>query len=187
MCSMDSLKEIVSFMNVNSRLDLKAVSVSHVLSKFTSKIENCVKLTLKVPFSHEGLTGSADGRSLIYKCPEVIEELLKLTSDGESTIAKDALLAIVNLSADEVGAETIFGKAPNITVECIKLILDENCPLADAWAMVLSNLSRTESLAERVVADIVQSEKNLVEKLVSAFTRNGFNKKNCNLNYLGGS
>lgn len=31
---MDSLKEILAFMNVSSRLDLKAVSVSHVLSKF---------------------------------------------------------------------------------------------------------------------------------------------------------
>ncbi|KAG4069492.1 hypothetical protein HA402_006858 [Bradysia odoriphaga] len=161
---MDSLKEIVSFMNINSRLDLKAVSVSHVLS----------------------LTGSADGRSLIYKCPEVVEELLKLTADKEGTISKDALLAIVNLSADEDGAKMILDKAPNIVVECSKFILDENYPLADAWAMVLSNISRTEWLAERVIDDIEQSsEKNLLERLVSAFTRNGFNKKNCNLNYLG--
>lgn len=51
--------------------------------------------------------------------------------------------------------------------------------------MILSNVSRTESLAERVIDDIEQGEKNLLEKLVSAFTRNGFNKRNCNLNYLG--
>lgn len=51
--------------------------------------------------------------------------------------------------------------------------------------MVLSNISRTESLAERVINEIEQAEKNLLEKLVSAFTVNGFNKKNCNLNYLG--
>lgn len=76
-------------------------------------------------------------------------------------------------------------QAPNIVVECTKFILDENHPLADAWAMVLSNVSRTEWLAERVIDDIEQSEKNLLERLVSAFTRNGFNKKNCNLNYLG--
>lgn len=31
---MESLKEIVSYMNTNSRLDLKAVSVSNLLSKF---------------------------------------------------------------------------------------------------------------------------------------------------------
>lgn len=35
---MDSLKEIVSFMNVDSRLDLKAVSVSHVLSKLKENL-----------------------------------------------------------------------------------------------------------------------------------------------------
>lgn len=40
----------------------------------------------------------------------MIEELLKLTADNEGTIAKDALLAIVNISADEEGAETIFRK-----------------------------------------------------------------------------
>lgn len=152
------------------------------------------------------MTGSDDGRCLIYKCPEVIEQLLKLTADNEGTIAKDALLAIVNLSAEEEGARTILEKvrsliqnrtkhkavilfcllqAPNLTIECIRFILDENCPLSDAWAMVLSNISRTEFLAERVIDDIEQSEKNLLEKLVSAFTRNGFNKKNCNLNYLG--
>lgn len=79
----------------------------------------------------------------------------------------------------------LFSQAPNLTVECIKFILDENCPLADAWAMVLSNVSRTESLAQRVIDDIEQGEKGLLEKMVSAFTRNGFNKKNCNLNYLG--
>lgn len=51
--------------------------------------------------------------------------------------------------------------------------------------MVLSNVSRSESLAKRVIDDIEQGEKNLLEKLVSAFTMNGFNKRNCNLNYLG--
>lgn len=35
---MDSLKEIVSFMNIDSRLDLKAVSVSHVLSKLKENL-----------------------------------------------------------------------------------------------------------------------------------------------------
>lgn len=40
----------------------------------------------------------------------MIEGLLKLTSDNESTVAKDALLAIVNISADKEGAELIFRK-----------------------------------------------------------------------------
>lgn len=62
----------------------------------------------KYPF--EGLTGSTDGRTLIYECPNVIEELLKLTADKEGTIAKEALLAIVNLSADENGAKVILEK-----------------------------------------------------------------------------
>lgn len=135
----------------------------------------------------------------------MIEELLKLTADKEGTIAKDALLSIVNLSADEAGATILLEKvmkswrfsilpkcsqnlstqAPNIIIECTRFILDENCPLADAWAMVLSNISRPESLAERVVDEIEANGNNLLEKLVSAFTRTEFNKKTCNLNYLG--
>lgn len=42
----------------------------------------------------------------------MIEQLLKLTADKEGTIAKDALLAIVNLSADEDGAKVILEKVP---------------------------------------------------------------------------
>lgn len=40
----------------------------------------------------------------------MIEELLKLTADKEGTIAKDALLTIVNVSADEDGAKMILDK-----------------------------------------------------------------------------
>lgn len=107
--SMDSLKEIVSFMNINSRLDLKAVSVSHVLGKVGRKFKRSMFAQIIVLW-FIGLTGSPDGRSLIYKCPEVVEVLLKLTADKEGTIAKDALLAVVNISADEDGAKMILDK-----------------------------------------------------------------------------
>lgn len=61
-------------------------------------------------FCNEGLTGTDDGRSLIHQCPDVIDALLKLTSDNEGTVARDALLAIVNLSADEAAPEAILQK-----------------------------------------------------------------------------
>lgn len=41
--TMDKLNEMVSFMNINTRLDVKAVAVSHVLSKF---IEHIVVISL---------------------------------------------------------------------------------------------------------------------------------------------
>lgn len=66
----------------------------------------------------------------------------------------------------------------------IKLVLDENCPLADAWAMVLSNISRESSYAEKVV-DYLTFEDELLNKLVSSFSIANYNKKKCNLNYLG--
>lgn len=63
---------------------------------------------------------------------------------------------------------------------CAKHILDENCALADAWSMVLSNVSRPEQLAEQAFNES-QSQ---IEALVTAFTRIGYNKNKCHLNYL---
>lgn len=60
-------------------------------------------------------------------------------------------------------------------------IIDENCSLADAWSMVLSNISRSNQLTEQVFDEI---ETKLVD-LIDAFTRTGYNKKKCHLNYLG--
>lgn len=78
----------------------------------------------------------------------------------------------------------ILFQGSNLIETSIKLILDENCTLADAWAMVVSNISRPSNYAEKVV-DYLCFEEDLINKLVSCFARVNFNKKNCNLNYLG--
>lgn len=104
--------------------------------------------------------------------------------DFEQTIAKDALLAIVNISADEAGAKVLLEEASNLVNMCVRFILDEDATLADAWAMVLSNVSRPENLIESVLNDLLTKPAQLSD-LVSSFTRIDFNKKKCNLNYLG--
>lgn len=104
--------------------------------------------------------------------------------DFVETIAKDALLAIVNISADETGAKVLLHEATNLVNMCTRFILDEESPLADAWAMVLSNVSRPEHLIESVLNDLLTKPSQITD-LVSCFTRIDFNKKKCNLNYLG--
>lgn len=130
------------------------------------------------------LTGSPEGRSLIYECPEVIHSLICLCMDFVETIAKDALLAIVNISADETGAKVLLQEASNLVNMCTRFILDEESPLADAWSMVLSNVSRPENLIESVLNDLLSKPSQIFD-LVSCFTRIDYNKKKCNLNYLG--
>ena len=50
------------------------------------------------------MTGSVEGRSLLYKETKILDLLTKLTSDNMPGVARDACLALVNLSADEEGS-----------------------------------------------------------------------------------
>lgn len=128
-----------------------------------------------------GLTGTSEGQQLLYQCPDIINALHKLTEDISRTIAKESLLCLVNLSAEEAGAVVLLKTIPNLVELCAKKIVDQNCELADAWAMVLSNISRPEQLAAQVFDKVECS----IEHLVNAFTRIDYNTKNCHLNYLG--
>lgn len=82
---MEALQEITQFLTKSARLDLKAVSLTHVL----------------------GLTGSKDGISLISNCPELLAKIIALTEDDSESIRKDAILTLVNISAEENGAEAL--------------------------------------------------------------------------------
>lgn len=79
---MEALREITPFLHRSARLDLKAVSLTHVL----------------------GLTGSKDGILLLAQCVELLDNLVGLTEDESEPVRKDAVLALVNLSAEEEAA-----------------------------------------------------------------------------------
>lgn len=118
---------------------------------------------------------------MLYQCPDIIRALRKLTEDPSETVAKESLLCLVNLSAEEPGATVLLKTIPNLVELCAEKIIDTNCTLADAWAMVLSNVSRPEKLAGQVFDQVKDS----IERLVNAFTRIDYNTKKCHLNYLG--
>lgn len=128
-----------------------------------------------------GLTGTSEGRKLLHQCPDIIGALCKLTEDTSKTVAKESLLCLVNLSAEEAGARVLMQIIPKLVELCAEKILDKNCSLADAWAMVLSNISRPEQLAAQVFDEI----ENSIEQMVNAFTRIDYNTEKCHLNYLG--
>lgn len=78
---MDSLKEMCQYLHSDTRLDLKAIALQHVLS----------------------VTGTADGRELLLNLPDMIKQLIILMQDKSPVIAKDAALAVINITADESG------------------------------------------------------------------------------------
>lgn len=54
------------------------------------------------------MTGKEEGRTLLHKELKVLQHLTKLTGDKVPGVARDACLALVNLSADEEGALAIL-------------------------------------------------------------------------------
>ncbi|EDW84153.1 uncharacterized protein Dwil_GK13985 [Drosophila willistoni] len=161
---MDSVKELIQFMQPKQRLDLKAVALTHVL----------------------GLTGSSDGKAAILSLDDMLMAIFGLTFDENQTVAKDAVLTLINLTAEEEGALKIFALAkqiqPTFAIVDIasKQICDEQAGLADAWSMVLSNLTRCESL----VPEILNQLEATLPQLAKAFAKLDYNKKNCKLHYL---
>lgn len=64
----------------------------------------CIKIILY----SSGLTGSKDGQELLFQCTETITALGKLTEDKDSTVSKESLLCLVNLSANDDGGEVLL-------------------------------------------------------------------------------
>ncbi|XP_055541950.1 protein HGH1 homolog [Wyeomyia smithii] len=160
---MEALEEITPFLSKSSRLDLKAVSLSHVL----------------------GLTGSKDGIVLIGKCTPLLINIVELTGDDSEAVQKGAVLTLVNLSAEQCGAEQLVTKlADRIVPLAYEAILNENSKMSDAWSMVLCNMTRPEHLVEIVVEQLDKIEY-AFEKLATCFNRINFNQQKGHLNYLG--
>uniref|UniRef100_A0A182Y599 Protein HGH1 homolog n=1 Tax=Anopheles stephensi TaxID=30069 RepID=A0A182Y599_ANOST len=155
---MEALEEIVQFLSKSARLDLRVVSVSHVL-------------------------GSVEGIKLLIANDKLLTSLLDLTSD--ESVAKDAVLCLVNITAEEIGAAVVVEKlAERLVPAAYEAILNEDCKLSDAWCMVLCNITRPEQLVEPVLKHLLAIEFAL-EKLTTCFTRINYNKQKCHLNYLG--
>ncbi|XP_063987559.1 protein HGH1 homolog [Diachasmimorpha longicaudata] len=174
---MEALEEIVQFLGVDTRLDLQAIAVQHVLS----------------------LTGTSEGRDLILSCPDVPRQLILLIQLDKSriTISKDAALALVNISGDESGAKALLliseasKMGPNesptddLIHVCISFILDRESSLADPCCMILSNITRPASHVDRIVAQMEKGNYSW-NKIVHAFAfAKSYNKKGASLHYLG--
>ncbi|XP_026461779.1 protein HGH1 homolog [Ctenocephalides felis] len=170
---MESLKEILQFLDINARLDLKQVALTHVLS----------------------LTGSPEGLSLITSLKELLLALLKLTNDPSDVIAKDAALCLINISASENGSVCLMETMKHDLVDQgLKNILNNDSKLADPFCMILNNISRKPAQAQEIIDLMCKSTDDEnecseiyfhnIEKLMKCYTDVNYNKF-AKLHYLG--
>lgn len=54
------------------------------------------------------MTGTAEGRELLLKLPEILKQLVVLTQNSSVPISKDAVLALINITGDESGANAML-------------------------------------------------------------------------------
>ncbi|KAH0553279.1 protein HGH1 homolog [Cotesia glomerata] len=174
---MDSLKELVEYLNFDARLDLQAVAVQNIL----------------------GLTNTEKGREMLLSCPEILRQFILLcqVDSKRLAVAKDAARALINISGDEAGAKALLliseaskcelNQRPtdNLIRVCFSFILDKDNSLADQCCMILSNLTRPAALVDRIVSLIEKADCKW-DKIVYAFAyADKYNTKGAKLHYLG--
>lgn len=158
----DPLSEMMEFLKPNARVDLKHVSLDHML----------------------GLSGTEEGVETLLKNDQVIKNVIELTDDNLDEIAKTALLILVNVSAHNNGASELLKYKPfnqkNLIEFLISQILNPNKKNADAACMILCNITRLEDELEICLDTFLPH----LNDIVNVFVNVDFNKTGSNLNYL---
>lgn len=130
---MCELSELLSFLSLDSRLDVKRTALEYVV----------------------GLTGSEEGKEWVKSNKDILGKLLDLLSDHNETISKDAHLAVVNLSADQAIADYLLDSIPQF----LCYLQNSQWRNADKLCTILSNLSRFETGAQCLFKALTEAEK----------------------------
>lgn len=159
MLSEDEAKDLLSFLTLEMRADVKGQATGYIL----------------------GLTGNRDGCRYLQSKPDFLKALVTLTSDPSIAIVKDCFHALINLSADETLHQPLV-KETEILSKLIPKLQDPEFVFSDRICTILSNLSRHE----RTCRDVFKALQELnvgLDRLVEIFCTEGFNKK-ASLHYL---
>ena len=126
------------------------------------------------------LTASAEGRLFIRQNKPLLEALLANLEDEHGLIKKDAILCLVNLSADEPFV-TVCLESYNILPTLVKLVTTASSANADKACSVLSNFTRNSIHAKKVF----ESLESHLPLLLGIYTKIKYNTMGQNLDYLG--
>ncbi|CAH2083702.1 unnamed protein product [Euphydryas editha] len=158
----DPLDEMVQFLQPEARIDLKHISIDHLL----------------------GLSGSEDGIQTLLKNKKIIESIIELRNDKVREIAKNALFLLVNLSANAKGVSELLKyktyNNKNVIEIFIGYVMDQEKQDADAVCMILSNMTRPENSVELCVDYFMPH----LNDLLNIFVNTNYNKKGSKLHYL---
>ncbi len=160
MLSDGKAKELLSFLTLEMRADVKGQATAYIL----------------------GLTGNRDGCRYLRSKLDFLKALVTLTHDPSTAIVKDCYHALINLSADETLHKPLV-KETDLLAILFQNLLDPEYMFADRICTILSNLSRHERTC-RDVFSALQEQKIGLDKVVESFCTEGFNKK-ASLHYLG--
>jgi hypothetical protein len=130
---MSEVLELLTFLSLETRLDLKCTALEYVL----------------------GLTDSQAGKEWIKHNKDVVGKLLNLLEDQNEVISKDAHLAIVNLSSDqEIVMDCLLGSITHF----LRFMHNPQWMHADKLCTILSNISRYEPGALRLFKVLTEAE-----------------------------
>ncbi|XP_026760039.2 protein HGH1 homolog [Galleria mellonella] len=160
--SNDPLNEILEFLKPEARIDLKHISLDHLV----------------------GLSGTEEGICTLLQNEQIIRNVIELSDDKVEEIAKNALLLLVNITATAKGAAELLKYKPNTHKNILELligyVLNPQKRNADAACMILSNVTRLENQLEICIDTFLPH----LNDILNAFVNIEFNKKGSNLNYL---
>ncbi|XP_018396556.1 PREDICTED: protein HGH1 homolog [Cyphomyrmex costatus] len=180
---METLKALSVYLRHNPRLDIKTSALEKVLH----------------------ITTTDDGRELLLKLPDTLIQLVTFVQDSCSVVSKCAAQILVNVTADEAGANamliisessnsteikfsksdlTIQEPSQNLIKVCLRAIMDKSNIVADLCCMILSNMTRPFHLIDRMITLIEQSGYSW-DEILSVFTAKQYNTEGNNLHYLG--
>lgn len=158
----DPLDEIIQFLKPESRIDLKHISLDHLL----------------------GLSGTEDGIKTLLKNEQLTQHIIELTDDRIEAVSKTALLILVNMTADAQGASELLKYRPNTKKNVVELflgyIMDPKKVNADAACMILSNLTRVENSIELCLDTFLPR----LNDLLNVFININYNQTRSKLHYI---
>ena len=171
--------ELIHFLSQEQRPDVKAIALQQI----------------------QGLTGSKDGLELIKKCAinncslevtNLFQHLSTITAGTDQVLAKDAALALINLSSDKELASLAltngdFDKAldKSIVPELWSVLEDPNSSIADPVCMIFCNISTHDSQTCGQVFKSLSGQRTFsIDRIITIFAKEGYNKKGANMHYL---
>ena len=126
------LSELLSFLSVDVRQDLRSTALEYVL----------------------GLTGSQEGRGWIKTNKDIVECLLELLTDKNEIISNNTHLAVVNLSADQEIVKYLLNSIPQF----LHHLQDPHWRDADNLCIILSNITRSVEGTEELFKVLMDAE-----------------------------